>query len=58
MYSLSHMLEQREHTASIFYKVLHGKDSNKVAHANFFHLGPAERNDLNYVLLIKDDICS
>lgn len=37
---------------------LHGEKPNEVIHADFLYMGPAEENNLKYVLIIKDDICS
>lgn len=37
---------------------LHGERPNEVIHADFLYMGPPERSELKYVLVIKDDLSS
>lgn len=37
---------------------LHGDRPNNVVHADFLHMAPAEKSDLKYILVIKDNISS
>lgn len=37
---------------------LYGHRPNEVFHTYFLYMGPAEKSDLKYILVIKDDISS
>lgn len=37
---------------------LHGERPNEVIHSDFIYIGPAERSNLKYLLIIKYDISS